>query len=70
MHAADVSQSHLPDRRAELRMLQQTLLAKTEAEEKEEKKVLDKDMDDIGEGSARGTVRSLSHGSRPCLPRL
>lgn len=33
------------------------MTAKTDLEEKEEKKMLDRDMDDIGEGSARGTVR-------------
>lgn len=60
VHAADRSQSCLPDRRSELKLLQQTLTAKTDAEEKEEKKILDRDMDDIGEGSARGTVRGLS----------
>lgn len=60
VHAADRSQSCLPDRRSELKLLGQTLTAKTDAEEKEEKKILDKDMDDIGEGSARGTVRGLS----------
>lgn len=57
VHAADRSQSHLPDRRSELDLLVRTLKAKTDAEEKEEKKLLDRDMDDIGEGSARGTVR-------------
>lgn len=57
VHAADQSQSKLPDRQSEIRVLKETLLAKTDAEEKEEKKMLDRDMDDIGEGSARGTVR-------------
>lgn len=56
IHAADRSQSHLPNRKSELKLLEQTLHAKTETEEKEEKKILDRDMDDIGEGSARGTV--------------
>lgn len=58
VHAADQSQSKLPDRQSEIRVLKETLLAKTDAEEKEEKKMLDRDMDDIGEGSARGTVRT------------
>lgn len=57
-NAADRSQSKLPDRQSELRVLKETLMAKTEQEEKDEKKMLDRDMDDIGEGSARGTVMS------------
>lgn len=56
VHAADRSLSKLPDRKSEIAVLVQTLNAKTDAEEKEEKKILDRDMDDIGEGSARGTV--------------
>lgn len=55
-NASDRSQSKLPDRKSELRVLQETLMAKTDQEEKDEKKMLDRDMDDIGEGSARGTV--------------
>lgn len=57
-NAADRSQSKLPDRKSEIGVLRDTLTAKTDQEEKEEKKMLDRDMDDIGEGSARGTVRS------------
>ena len=56
-NASDRSQSNLPDRQSEIRVLRDTLTAKTDLEEKEEKKMLDRDMDDIGEGSARGTVR-------------
>lgn len=55
-NASDRSQSKLPDRKSELRVLQETLMAKSDQEEKDEKKMLDRDMDDIGEGSARGTV--------------
>eukprot|EP00903_Cladosiphon_okamuranus_P009613 g9151.t1 len=55
-NAADRGQSNLPDRQSEIRVLRDTLTAKTDQEEKEEKKMLDRDMDDIGEGSARGTV--------------
>lgn len=61
-NAADRSESKLPDRKSELAVLRDTLTAKTDQEEKEEKKMLDKDMDDIGEGSARGTVSSLGGG--------
>lgn len=56
-NAADRSQSKLADRQSELRVLRDTLTAKTEQEEKDEKKMLDRDTDDIGEGSARGTVK-------------
>lgn len=56
-NASERSQSKLPDRQSEIRVLRDTLTAKTDLEEKEEKKMLDRDMDDIGEGSARGTVR-------------
>lgn len=62
-NAADRAQSNLPDRQSEIRVLRDTLTAKTDQEEKEEKKMLDRDMDDIGEGSARGTVRGIR-----CLP--
>ena len=58
-NAADRAQSNLPDRQSEIRVLRDTLTAKTDQEEKEEKKMLDRDMDDIGEGSARGTVRGI-----------
>lgn len=58
-NAADRAQSNLPDRQSEIRVLRDTLTAKTDQEEKEEKKMLDRDMDDIGEGSARGTVRDV-----------
>lgn len=56
-NAGDRSQSKLPDRQSEIRVLRDTLTAKTDQEEKEEKKMLDRDPDDVGEGSARGTVR-------------
>lgn len=63
-NAADRSESKLPDRQSEIRVLRDTLTAKTDQEEKEEKKMLDRDVDDIGEGSARGTVRATVRVSR------
>lgn len=59
-NAADRSESKLPDRKSELCVLRDTLNAKTEQEEKDEKKMLDRDADDIGEGSARGTVSATA----------
>lgn len=58
-NTADRAQSKLPDRQSELRVLRDTLMAKTELEDQEEKKVLTRDEEDIGEGSVRGTVRSI-----------
>lgn len=65
-NAADRSESKLPDRKSELCVLRDTLNAKTEQEEKDEKKMLDRDADDIGEGSARGTVMLLLYIC-PCM---
>lgn len=59
-NTADRAQSKLPDRQSELRVLLDTLMAKTELEDQEEKKVLTRDEEDIGEGSVRGTVCVLS----------
>ena len=58
-NAAERGQSKLPDRQSELRVLRDTLMAKTEQEEQDEKKTLTRDEEDIGEGSVRGTVRYL-----------
>ncbi|CAN0081955.1 unnamed protein product [Ascophyllum nodosum] len=55
-NAAERGQSKLPDRQSELRVLRDTLMAKTEQEEQDEKKTLTRDEEDIGEGSVRGTV--------------
>ncbi|CAM9461574.1 unnamed protein product [Discosporangium mesarthrocarpum] len=53
---ADRADSKLQDRKAELALLRDVLTSTTEVEEKEERRVLNQDEDDIGEGSARGTV--------------